>query len=670
MPPTTVVTGAAGRIGRGVSASLRALGHRVVGIDVLPPPSEPLPVDSYVQCDLAAAAGAGAAQEALAGATAGAHAVVHCSAWPGPSATPPPAVVASGAAAAPAIGLEPAPPAVLLRDNVAATSAVVDAAVAGGAARVVFSSSAFAFGYGHAASGPQAFSPRYLPVDEAHGATPLESYGLSKLMGEEVLETAARTARATSFVSLRFTNIVKREAWGDLPWAAPSAAAPLPLILWAYVFEDDVIAAHVAAVARPDAAAAGTHETYIVAAPDTRFAEPTLDLLAERLGLRDLPLRAPMEGNASPLCAAKLTARLGVRPRSWRDETPAAPPPPRARGSPAAWRALADPRRQSYSLEGFELGCGEALPPGAALAYVVVGKPLGEGERVILHPSSFDAVHVEMEHQVGPGLALDTDRHTVILTNQLGNGVSFSPSTHPHARYPTVTIADNVRAQRALLDALGVREIDLIYGYSMGALQAFEWAVAYPDAVARVVAVCGAARCGPLNRVFLNSLEAILDADGAGGVPGPPRRGLTAFATVYAGWGVGADWYIGREYERHGFADVDDFVARGYLPGFAHGDADDLLAQVRAWKAADVAAHAGGDFAAALRRVTARVIHMPCASDRYFTKGEAAAEVALLPNAELRPIESPFGHRAGDPWRPEQAAEREAIRSAVHGILE
>ena len=181
---------------------------------------------------------------------------------------------------------------------------------------------------------------------------------------------------------------------------------------------------------------------------------------------------------------------------------------------------------------------------------MVVGKPLGEGERVILHPSSFDAVHVEMEHQVGPGLALDNDRHTVILTNQLGNGVSFSPSTHPHARYPRVTIADNVRAQRALLDALGVRELDLIYGYSMGALQAFEWAVAYPDAVARVVAVCGAARCGPLNRVFLNSLEAILDADGAGGVPGLPRRGLAAFATVYAGWGVGADWYIGREYER------------------------------------------------------------------------------------------------------------------------
>ena len=128
---------------------------------------------------------------------------------------------------------------------------------------------------------------------------------------------------------------------------------------------------------------------------------------------------------------------------------------------------------------------------------MVVGKPLGEGERVILHPSSFDAVHVEMEHQVGPGLALDTDRHTVILTNQLGNGVSFSPSTHPHARYPAVTIADNVRAQRALLDALGVRELDLIYGYSMGALQAFEWAVAYPDAVARVVAVCGAAAVQP-----------------------------------------------------------------------------------------------------------------------------------------------------------------------------
>ena len=65
------------------------------------------------------------------------------------------------------------------------------------------------------------------------------------------------------------------------------------------------------------------------------------------------------------------------------------------------------------------------------------------------------------------------------MPNLLGNGVSFSPSTAARAglRWPAgVTIADNVRAQRALLDALGVdlvrSPIELIYGYSMGALQA------------------------------------------------------------------------------------------------------------------------------------------------------------------------------------------------------
>ena len=100
--------------------------------------------------------------------------------------------------AKPAIGLEASPPSVLLRDNVASTAAVCDAAVAAGATRLVFSSSAFALGYTHAAAGPQALRPRYLPIDEAHGALPHETYGLSKLMGEETLATAARTALSTT----------------------------------------------------------------------------------------------------------------------------------------------------------------------------------------------------------------------------------------------------------------------------------------------------------------------------------------------------------------------------------------------------------------------------------------------------------------------------------------
>ena len=411
----TVITGVTGRIGTGIAAALKSKGHCVVGLDVSSP-SHSL-CERFFPCDLAKAAEAGSsAHEALLSACEGADVVVHCAAWPGPSASPPPAVRRSGSASTPEIGLEDTSPAVLLRDNVAATSAVCDAAVGGGATRVVFSSSAFAIGYGHAARGPQALQPRYLPIDEAHGATPLETYGLSKLCGEGVLETAARTALSTSFVSLRFPNIIKRERWAELPWPAPTAEAPLTMLLWAYAHEDDVIDAHVVAATRHDAAAAGAHEAYIIAAPDTRFAEPTLELLASSLRMEadSTPLRfgaggaAAMGGNASPLDSSKAVARLGWSPRSWQQPaSPFSPPPPAppayGLGARAAHRALGDGHLRHFDLSGFPLGSGATLPSGATLAYRVHGPPAGEGKGVILHPTSFDAVHDELEYNIGEG---------------------------------------------------------------------------------------------------------------------------------------------------------------------------------------------------------------------------------------------------------------------------
>ena len=624
--PTSVVTGAAGRLGAGIAAALRRRGHRVIGVDIQQPPAEAAcTFHDFFTSDLSAAAVSDSpAGTALDAACAGADVVVHCAAWPGPSSSPPPAVVASGSGSTSSrIGLESASPALLLRDNVGSTSAVCDAAVRGGATRFVFSSSAFAMGYGHCPTGPQSLQPRYLPIDEAHGALPLETYGLSKLCGEQVLQSAARTAKGVSFVSLRFPNIVKTEKWAELPWAAPTADAPLTLLLWAYAAEADVVDAHVQAAVRPEAAAAGTHEAYILAAPTSRFAEPTLELLASSLGMTaPPPLRAGgMRGNASPLDSSKAASRLGWAPRSWqqaatahpvpRRPPTAAPPPPTAApppptaapppptaapppmayglGSTAAHRARADPGLLHFDLGGFELASGAKLPAGATLAYKVYGPPVGSGVGVVLHPTSFDAVHDDLEHSIGPGRLLDTREYTVVVPNLLGNGVSYSPSRDvpylppsagvpyvppwyvPRLPPPTfVSIADNVAAQHALLRHLGLKcdasqPLALIYGYSMGALQAYEWAVRAPDGVERIAAVCGAARCGELNRIFLRSLAAALQADAAWDpllcrFTRRPARGLEAFASVYAGWGVGERFYVDKAYEAAGYASADVFL--------------------------------------------------------------------------------------------------------------
>ena len=91
-----------------------------------------------------------------------------------------------------------------------------------------------------------------------------------------------------------------------------------------------------------------------------------------------------------------------------------------------------------------------------------------------------------------------------------------------------------------------------IYGYSMGAQHAFQWAALYPSRVHRVAAICGLARTTDYNKVFLDSLKAALLSDSAyrpdGSFAEQPWHGLRAFARIYAGWGVSQRkrlcWYL------------------------------------------------------------------------------------------------------------------------------
>ena len=98
---------------------------------------------------------------------------------------------------------------------------------------------------------------------------------------------------------------------------------------------------------------------------------------------------------------------------------------------------------------------------------------------------------------IGPGAPIDTDRYFVLCSNMLGssfgstNAASIDPRTgHPYgSAFPRITVADIVRAQRRLLDGLGVRHLRAVIGPSYGGFQAFQWAVDYPDAMRGIAAV-------------------------------------------------------------------------------------------------------------------------------------------------------------------------------------
>jgi len=141
---------------------------------------------------------------------------------------------------------------------------------------------------------------------------------------------------------------------------------------------------------------------------------------------------------------------------------------------------------------------------------------------------------------VGPGLPIDTERYFVICANVLGGCMgTIGPkeidprSLRPYALgFPFITIADMVRAQAMLLDALGIEDLFCVLGGSMGGMQALEWAASYPKRVFSAVPIACAAHHSAQN-IALHEVgrQAIFaDPDWRAGnylIEGTkPRRGL------------------------------------------------------------------------------------------------------------------------------------------------
>ena len=295
----------------------------------------------------------------------------------------------------------------------------------------------------------------------------------------------------------------------------------------------------------------------------------------------------------------------------------------------------------------------------ARLAYKTYGTLDPGRANVIVYPTSYGAQHTDIEWLIRPGKALDPERYFIVIPNMLCNGLSSSPSNvgppHDRGRFPNVTVADNVRLQHRLLtERLGIARIALVYGFSMGGQQAYHWGALYPDMVERIAVVCGSARTAPHNFVFLEGVRHALMADPAwrdGWFAEPPLRGLRAMGRIYAGWALSQAFYREELWRTIGFASLEDFLVAGWEANFLRRDANDLLAMIWTWQHADIAADPryGGDLAKALGAITADALIMPSTTDLYFRVADNEREVVHMKRARLRPIESIWGHRAGNP---------------------
>jgi len=313
--------------------------------------------------------------------------------------------------------------------------------------------------------------------------------------------------------------------------------------------------------------------------------------------------------------------------------------------------------------EIFELGnpvlqSGATLR-GAKLAYKTYGTLNSAKDNAIVFPTFFGGQHTANEGIIGEGKTLDPSKYFIVVPNMLGNGLSSSPSNTPppygQARFPGVTVHDNVTLQHRLMtEKLGVEKIALVTGWSMGAQQTFQWGCLYPDIVERILPICGSAKTSRHNFVFLEGVKFALTADDAwqdGWYDKPPTKGLRAMGRVYAGWAVSQAFYREEIYLKIGYSSLEDYLVSFWEGRRVLSDANNFLAMIWTWQNADLSANPiyGGDYEKALEGIKAKAIVMPCVTDLYFTPEDSQIEVGFMANAEYRPIQSIWGHLAGGP---------------------
>ena len=331
---------------------------------------------------------------------------------------------------------------------------------------------------------------------------------------------------------------------------------------------------------------------------------------------------------------------------------------------------------QSFEAGDVALQSGGVFP-SVRLAYKTYGRLNAAKDNVIVYPTSFSAQHFDTEWLIQPGGILDPDRYFIVIPNLFGNGLSSSPSNSEVTPFPDISYHDAVAVQRRLLvEQFGISRIALVYGWSMGGMQAYHWAACHSDMVERAAVVCGSAKCSPYNRVFLEGVKAALTTDPAfrdGRFVAKPTAGLRAMGRVYAGWAMSHAFYRDEVWREAGFNSLEDYLVRAWDSAFSRRDANDLLAQIGIWQRGDISACAafGGDMDRALAAIKARILLMPGQTDRYFDPRDNADDIGRLVNAksaELHPIPSIHGHRAGNPVN--NPVDRAFIHAKISALLQ
>jgi homoserine O-acetyltransferase/O-succinyltransferase len=307
----------------------------------------------------------------------------------------------------------------------------------------------------------------------------------------------------------------------------------------------------------------------------------------------------------------------------------------------------------------FQLECGETLP-GIDIGYTLYG-PIEAGRPLVwvfqAMTGNSDAADW-WEELIGPGKTIDTDRHTVVCANVLGScygstgAVSINPATGKPwlSTFPLITIRDMVAAHEILRKHLGITQIDLAIGGSLGAYQGLEWVIMQPGLIKKLVFIAASARTSAWVKAFSEAQRMALMADPTftNGDPQGGHEGLKAARAMGMISYRSFEAFEKTQYDPENDA-FDNFNASSYLQYQGQKLVNRFNPHVywtttKSLDSHDVGRHRGGVAKTLAGISQTQVCCISIRTDILFPVSEVAEVATMIPGATHETIDSLYGH--------------------------
>lgn len=313
----------------------------------------------------------------------------------------------------------------------------------------------------------------------------------------------------------------------------------------------------------------------------------------------------------------------------------------------ASGQSLPEEGTQQFADFGdFKLQSGSVIHD-FRLGYRTLGKLSADKSNAVLWPTWLGGKSEDLLQFIGPGKVVDTSSYYVVLVDAIGDGVSASPSNskrQPLLKFPRFTIRDLVESEHRLaIEVLHLSHLHAVMGVSMGGMQTFEWAMAYPDFMDLAIPMAGSPQSTSYDKLLWTAQIDAIELDPAwnhGNPTGQLSRGFALSEEIDSMNATSPAYRVANTSPK----DFDTFIAE--IRKSAKGDggtASDQIRQRQAIIALDIPDEFGMTLDQVAKRVRAKFLIIVSPQD-HMVNSAPALEFAAAAGAPVVSLDSACGH--------------------------